>query len=170
MGNPNVTNTVTHFPNILNRRATESNLISAICDGSFFGFIECDLWLSDEKIEKIKWINFPPIIAKKRITLDHLSDYMKKRYQEEQRPLDQFSLVQTYRGEKLFVFSELVRFYLELGYEVKNITLATQYIGEECLAPFSNKVVDMRIQATYENDDTKSNTAKVLGNSRYVID
>ena len=92
---------------------------------------------------------------------------MAGRYYEEGKTLDQQGLIQTYRGEDLFVLSELLVFYLNLGYEVKNIRMATQYLGENCMAPFINKVVDMRIQATDEGDETKANTAKVMGNSSY---
>ena len=166
--NCKVSNIVTHFPMILQRRATESTLINAIRRREFFGFILCDLFCPDDVIEKLKWINFPPIIAKKHITLENLSHYMRKRYDDEKRGLDQMSLVQTYHGENLLVFSELIIFYLELGYEVKNIRMATQYVGEKCLAPFIDKVVKMRIRATYDNDETKANTAKILGNARYL--
>jgi len=67
----------------------------------------------------------------------------------------------------MFVLSDLLLFYLELGYEIRNIRMATQYLGENCMAPFINKVVDMRIKATDEGDETKANTAKVMGNSSY---
>ena len=94
---------------------------------------------------------------------------MKNRFDEEERKLDQESLLQTYRGKKLWLFSELLQFYLELGYEVKNITMATQYLGEKCLAPFITKAVQMRIRATYQNDENKANTAKIMSNSRLFI-
>jgi len=92
---------------------------------------------------------------------------MAGRYQEEGKKLDQQGLIQTYRGEDLFLLSELLVFYIDLGYEVRNVRMATQYLGENCLAPFINKVVKMRIEATNEGDDTKANTAKVMGNSSY---
>ena len=38
-------------------------------------------------------------------------------------------------------------------------------MGEPCLKPFVEKVTSLRIDATYENDPTKSNTAKIIGNS-----
>ena len=92
---------------------------------------------------------------------------MESRYEQENKTLDQDGLVQTYRGENLFVLSDLILFYLDLGYEVRNIRLAVQYLGEHSLAPFINKVVNMRIQATDEGDETKANTAKIFGNSSY---
>ncbi len=97
----------------------------------------------------------------------HLSPYMQQRYVEEEKTFDQASLIQTYRGEGLFVFSPLLQFYLEMGYEVRNVRMATQYLGERAFAPFIDKAVRMRIEATYEGDETKANTAKTLINSSY---
>ena len=92
---------------------------------------------------------------------------MRKRYEEEEKTFDQSSLIQTFRGEEMFVFSPLLKFYIELGYEVRNVQMATQYLGERGIAPFIDKAVRMRIEATYEGDDTKANTAKVMVNSSY---
>ena len=92
---------------------------------------------------------------------------MQQRYREDDKDFDQESLVQTFRGENLFVFSPLLRFYLQLGYEVRNVRIATQYLGERGIAPFIDKAVRMRIEATYEGDETKANTAKVMINSSY---
>ena len=92
---------------------------------------------------------------------------MAARFAEDERKLDQESLLQTYRGNDMFVFTELLQFYLELGYEIRNIKLATQYLGENCLKPYITKAVKMRIDATYENDETKANTAKIFINSSY---
>ena len=92
---------------------------------------------------------------------------MQQRYREDDKDFDQESLVQTFRGENLFVFSPLLRFYLQLGYEVRNVRIATQYLGERGIAPFIDKAVRMRIEATYEGDETKANTAKVMVNSSY---
>ena len=125
------------------------------------------LRLSDERTEEIRWINFPPIIANQNVTMEHLSPYMRKRFEEEGKQLDQRSLIQTYRGEGLFVFTPLLRFYLELGYEMRNVRLATQYLPEKAFAPFIEKAVQMRIEATYEKDETKANTAKTMVNSSY---
>ena len=113
------------------------------------------------------WINFPPIIAKRHAKEDILSPYMSQRFKDENKKINQEVLIQTYRGKDLFILSDLLDFYLEIGYEIRNIRMAVQYLGENCMAPFINKVVQMRIQATNDGDDTKANTAKVMGNSSY---
>mgnify|MGYP000599624438 CR=1 FL=1 len=97
--------------------------------------------ISDQDIERLKWINFPPIISKRKINESILSPYMEARYEQESRKLDQEALLQTYRGEGLFVLSELLVYYVEMGYEIRNIRMATQYLGENCLAKFINKVI-----------------------------
>ena len=99
--------------------------------------------------------------------MDHLSEYMRGRCEEEDQRPGKNTLVQTYRGKDLFLFSELLQFYLEMGYEVRNVRLAVQYLGQQCLAPFIEKVTKMRIDATREGDETRANTAKILGNSSY---
>ena len=59
----------------------------------------------------------------------------------------------------------LAEFYLSLGMKITNITKFVQYEGGAALKPFAEKVVNMRIEATYEKDEAKSNTAKLYGNS-----
>ena len=48
---------------------------------------------------------------------------------------------------------------------ITNITKFLQYEAGKALNPFAEKVVNMRIEATYEKDEAKSNTAKLYGNS-----
>ena len=126
-------------------------------------YYRCD----DRTVEHLKWINFPPIISKMNVKSNILSHYMAGRYEQEEKKMDQEALIQTYKGKDLFLLTDLLRFYLDLGYEIRNIQTATQYLGENCMAPFINKVVDMRIKATDEGDETKANTAKILGNASY---
>ena len=42
--NPQVSKTITKFPHIMKSSETEIELIQAIKDRTFYGFIECDLW------------------------------------------------------------------------------------------------------------------------------
>ena len=157
----------TDFPRILHRRDTEKTLLDGIRDGTLYGFILCDVETDEKLIEELKELNFPPVFNKVKLTNDHLSPFMLERFNQEGRTLDQTTLVQTFNASQVFLLSELARFYMELGMKLKNIKLFTQYLGEQCFAPFIDKVTTMRIQATYEGDETKSNTAKVIGNSAY---
>lgn len=155
----------TRFPRIMKSIDTDEALLKGIQDGSLYGFIQCDVWCDDALVNKLKGLNFPPVFNKIHMSYDLLSPFMLKRYHEEGRKLDQMSIVQTFRGKQLLLLSELAKFYLDLGMELRNITLFTQYLGEHCFAPFIDKVTKMRIEATYEGDETKSNTAKIMGNA-----
>jgi len=42
--NPEIEKTDTHFPNIMKRNQTQIGLINQIKEGTFFGFVHCDLW------------------------------------------------------------------------------------------------------------------------------
>ena len=59
----------------------------------------------------------------------------------------------------------LAQFYMSRGMIIKNVTRFVQYEGGEALKPFTEKVVNMRVAATHEKDEAKSNTAKLYGNS-----
>ena len=47
-------------------------------------------------------------------------------------------------------------------YDVKEFI---QYIPGQCFRPFTEKVVQLRVEATNDNDDAKQLTAKLFGNS-----
>ena len=49
--------------------------------------------------------------------------------------------------------------------EVYDIKEFVQFIPGACFKPFADKVVQLRVEATYENDDAKQLTAKLFGNS-----
>ena len=59
----------------------------------------------------------------------------------------------------------MAQFYLSRGMKISNITKFIQYEGGKALKPFAQKVFDMRVEATVEKDEAKSNTAKLYGNS-----
>ena len=42
--NPEILDTQTQIPRIMHRSESEEQLIKSIRDGSFFGFVHCDLW------------------------------------------------------------------------------------------------------------------------------
>ena len=92
---------------------------------------------------------------------------MSQRFEDEGKQMAKEALVQTFKGENLFLLSDLLVFYMELGCEIRNVRKATQYLGEHCMAKFINKVVQMRIEATDEGDETRANTAKIIANSSY---
>lgn len=148
---------------------TEASLLEAIRTNQVFGFAKCSVRTPPELIEKFEKSSFlfPPVIKRSIITDDLISPFMKERMIEQERKAGQSTLIQTYNGDDLLLMTPIIQFYLDEGIEVSNITSFIQYIPGRGLAPFVNKVVSMRIQATEEGDDAKQLTAKLFGNAGY---
>lgn len=168
---PNIQHIETRFPRILYPKDSLTTLLDGIKQKKLYGFALCDVDGDDALINDLAKVNFPPIFSKLDLTMDHLSEYMKTRFEKKSKKLKQTSLIQTFRAKNQVLHTCLIQFYLELGLEIKNVQWFTQYLGEEAIKPFIEKVVQMRIQASQpgQEDKTKSNTAKIIGNSGEII-
>ena len=159
----------TEMPRILNRNDDETSLLSAIGNGSIYGFLVADVKTDDSVIENTsKDFLFPFII--KRMTLDasYLSPFMASQMDENKRKTYQSStVVQGYNATQLFMLSTQAKFYLDAGMKITNVTKFIQFIQAPCLLPFVNKVIGLRTQARRSKDKPKEQTAKMIGNSGY---
>ena len=143
----------------------ETNLLEGIKHGKYFGYVVCDLSTPSDIIENIKHILFPPVIQRMDIDESLLSPYMQNVTSAANTSLPRNDVVlQTYHGKQQLLFTPLVRFYLDLGMVVSNISLFIQYHPAKSLLPFTEKVYNLRVAATHEGDDAKSNTSKLVGN------
>jgi len=98
------------------------------------------------------------------ITEDMLSPYMRQRLIEQNKQPPKSTIVQTYNANQILLITPLVKFYIDQGLEIGNITQFVQYIPSKCFAPFTSKVYKMRCEAEHEQDPIKSTTAKLFGN------
>ena len=153
------------FHNVMQRRCTEQELIDGIARGDLFGFLMCDVTSTDDFIKAKLHLNFPPIIQNLEVEEDMMSPYMRSRCKNRSFPIK--TLLQTFNGTQMLLFTPLVRFYMELGLRISNISYFIQYEPSFCLKKFTQKVTQMRMAADYENNKEKSVTAKLVGN-RYV--
>ena len=144
---------------------TPSTLLEAIKTSKVFGFVVADLSCPDHIRESFGSFLFPPLIQKMELDESHLSPYMLEKTLEEQRKRKFQTVVQTYNGKDMFLLTTLLKFYLELGLVVTNIKTFIQYQPGKCLAPFKDKVYNMRVEATKAKDLAKSTTSKLFGNS-----
>ena len=121
------------FPDIYRFSASEKHLLNLIKTNSVFGFVHCDVrqGLKSEiydyhkfhfltltrtppaVFEKIKDLNFPPVIHRAEINEDMLSDYMRERCEARNTKLPQETLIQSYNADDILVYTETARFYLE---------------------------------------------------------
>ena len=120
----------------------ETTLLKAIADDTVFGFVQCDVSTPEHLIKEYEDAGFlfPMVINRLEITKDHLSPYMKKRYEQEQKSPD-MTVVQTYNGKNQFVMTPIVQLWLQRGMKVSNIRLFVQYQPGAGLRPFVQKVV-----------------------------
>ena len=147
---------------------SEKSLIEAICNGSVYGFVTCDVVTPIEMIKQrdSDGYLFPPIVRRMTIEDDHLSPYMKEKFLVNNRKLGKTpTVVQTYNANQIFVLTEMVRVWMKMGLKISNITEFIQYIPGKTLLPFVEKVTRMRCEATYDKDEAKATTAKLYGNS-----
>ena len=147
-------------------RDNEKSLLEAIENDQVFGFLKCDIHTPTEIIEAdiAQGFLFPPVIQRMTLEEKHLSPYMMERYTEDRRSPAE-TVVQTYNASQLFVFTPVVRHYQKRGMKIRNITQFVQYQPGEIFKPFTEKVTQGRISATYEKDEAKANTFKLFGNS-----
>ena len=149
-----------------NVKLFKNTLLKGIKDDEIFGFIRCDVTSPDAMISKHlkNGFLFPPIITKQVIGDEMLPPFMRE-LNEHSKSKEEASPVQTYHGTNLFLFTPLVKLYMELGMEISNVREVVQYYPGKCFLPFANRVVQLRSEATRDGDDAKQLTAKLFGNA-----
>lgn len=110
---------------------------------------------------------FPPIIKRVKLDESYLSDFMKSRYQAENKKLNMETVVQGYHGTDLFAMTPLIQFWLRQGLQITDIKYFVQYQPGKILKPFADRVTKLRIEATFDGDEGKAQSAKLMGNSGY---
>ena len=146
---------------------TSNQILNGVKDGSLFGYLVCDVHTPAEVFDKISWINFPPVIQRMEVTSAHLSSYMKERVTKENIKLPRSTVVQTYNGKQLLLFSPIVKFYLKLGLVITNITKFVQYEPHVVLEDFVTQITDGRISAIESGNSALGSSYKNTGN-RFV--
>ena len=141
--------------------------MKAIENDEVFGFVRCDVQSPDAMIQKHLKTGFlfPPVITKQLIGDDMLSPFMQEINESKPLKNNEPSPIQTYHGSSVFLFTPLVKLYLEMGMKISNITEVVQYQPGKCFLPFANRVVKLRSEATRDGDHAKQLTAKLFGNS-----
>ena len=136
-------------------------LIEAIKNDEVFGFVVCDVSTPEELRASYGKFFFPPIFRHEDIDESMVSGYMMRRVKEEKRKLGSKTVLQCYNGEQLLVFTPLLKFYIEEGLVVSNVTQFIQYEPANFSKPFMDTVTKMRVEATMTDDAGKQLTAKV---------
>ena len=153
------------FPDIYNKFSNEANILAGIEKDDLFGFIVADVETPPDVLEAILPLNFPPVIHRADIDETMLSEYMQSRCDARDKKLPQTTLVQTYHGKQLMIYSPTVQFYLKLGLKVKNITKFIQFLPVRPLDKFVETITKGRIEAVKSGNDSLGTAFKIIGNS-----
>ena len=156
------------MPRILKSGGKESEIIEGIENDELYGFCLCDIETPNDVIDEILHLNFPPIIQRMDITEEHLSQYMEGRTTHENTKLPRNTVVQTFNGKQLLLFTPLIKFYMGLGMKISNITKFIQYRPAVALNDFVASITDGRIKAIEDQKKSLGLAFKTVGN-RYVF-
>jgi G:T-mismatch repair DNA endonuclease (very short patch repair protein) len=143
------------------------DVLDLIKRGKLFGFVECDIKVPDHLVQK--FTEMPPIFKNTEISREHLSDHMRQFAEENDHLLrPQRSLIASMRGDKILLFSELLRWYLEHGLVVTRVYQVVEYEGRHIFESFGKSVSDARRAGDADSSlELLANTAKLVGNSLY---
>ena len=159
------------FPRILKPFETKSvdHITRLVLNESLFGFVECDLESPDSLIEKYSSLNFPPIIRRSVVSVDMLGEFMQKRLEALNRKLPKNeveTVVNSWHAEKVYLYTPLLKWYLELGLKITKVYDVVQYQRAKCFTKFISTCVQGRIDATAAGQSTAAQTFKIAMNSR----
>ena len=165
---PNVVfqNTVSCF---FARRDIHSNeILDAVMNDRFYGLLRVDLKSPQSVVDHFMKLNHPPIYAHKIIEKDMVGSCMQKLLDERgaKYPLEK-QLTLVFHHEQYLLTTDLAKFYIGLGMEVSNLTLAIEYTKSKPLAKFVETVTEKRKEATRIGDQNLQNTWKLISNSSY---
>ena len=154
----------THFPY---KRPLSQTPLAKIKEGSLFGYVQCDLVVSDEL--KSKFANFPPIFKNTEVGGNDIGDYTKNyAIENEMLKHPQRMLISSFKLENGTVITHLFNFYMDRGLQCTKIYRFVQYSPRKCFKNFVQSVVDARREGD-ENplSGVVAETMKLLGNSSY---
>jgi hypothetical protein len=103
-----------------------------ILDDNFYGVVEADIEVPQHLKERFK--DFQPIFKNIEIKYKDLSADTKKQVSKNYKSK---KLIASYKGEKMLFHTDMLKWYLENGLVVSNVTYAVQYQRK---APFKNFV------------------------------
>ena len=141
--------------------------IKKIADGSFYGFVECDISVPKELEHKFS--EMAPIFKNAEVSREHLSEHMRE-FAEESGALKQPQkmLIGSLFGKKILLLSTLVQWYLKHGLRITRIYQMVEYIPQKCFKTFGESVSNARRKGDLDpTEEINATTYKLVGNSFY---
>ena len=102
---------------------TEEKILDAVKNNNFFGFLNVTMRPSEKTRKKFDAVNFPPLFKKMQPKKCDLSQ--KMRYFFDKDPAKQLTV--GYDADQMTLSSNLVKFYLDEGFIIKEVHWALEY-------------------------------------------
>ena len=141
--------------------------MNAIKSDKLFGLVKCDVEVPFGL--KNHFSEMQPIFKNTSISKEDIGPFMKT-YADEHKSLNQprRSLVGSYSGKQMLFATPLLKWYLDHGLKVSNITLIIEYEPSPCFREFGENVSEARREGDQDPDKTIiAEIMKLLGNSSY---
>ena len=149
------------------RTMTQLQILSGVRVGTVFGMIECDICVPEELREH--FAEMQPVFKNIRLIREDLGPFMR-RYAEEHNIMSTSRriLLGSFRGDKIFLATPLLRWYLGHGLEVMHVYQVIEYDPIPCFRRFGEAVSTARREGDVNSHKTIiADTMKLLGNSGY---
>ena len=145
-------------------RMSENDIISKVKAGELFGAVQCDIYCPADKHEYFHEMS--PIFKTVDVMINDIGDHMREF--EGERIRKRRTLVGGMKAKGILLATPLLKFYLEKGLIVENISLVVEYDSGNCFSNFTEKITAAR-RLGDEKPSTKlhADTAKLMGNSAY---
>ena len=148
------------------KNPTQQSLLQEVLDGSFFGYVECDIHVPSHLTQNFSEMS--PIFINVALNRNHLSPRMLQHVQATgEFSMPRRCLVGAMAGTKILL-SELLRWYLKHGLVVTKIYQVIQYNAQPTFSAFAQSITEARRQGDVDPlKQLLANTAKLVGNSFY---
>lgn len=153
------------FPDIYNVFSNEQKILEKIKENEIFGYIVADVTTPPDILEKILPLNFPPIIQRGEIDKSMTSEYMRERCESRHFKFPQKTLIQTFHGKQILMYTPTVQFYMQIGLKISNVSKFIQFLPTKPLNNFVEKITKGRIDAVKNKNESLGTAYKIIGNS-----
>ena len=147
----------------------DAEICNAVTTDKLFGLVQCDIEVPDHKGLREHFAEMTPIFKNTKITRADIGAHMRQ-FAEENKIMStpRPSLIGSYFGKQMLFATPLLKWYIEHGLVVSNITLVLEYEPDACFRDFGFRVSEARRQGDVDRSKAIiAETYKLLGNSAY---
>ena len=144
-------------------KVTSEQILNAVSSGEFFGILLVDVFLPHGLRPKFE--PYPGLFANTTIEYSQIGTYMQNYVDRNDiRFKSRRLLITGHQGENLLMTSDLLRWYINHGFQVTYIHQCVESVPDYPFKSFAEDVEQMRRRADHEpGHKIRSNLAKLIG-------